>query len=840
MVQRGRIAVPTLAAAVVAGLLYAAAAHAVVVRINGRSYGIAPRTNALRTNALRTNALRANALHLNAQAVHRQAQQPSTGLCSPGPGTGCLTYGGGPVLHAITPYVIFWDPGNLITAASRALIERYLADSAADSGKATNLWAVERQFYDASGIADYAQTWNASHAIADSDPFPAIDPTGICAGRTDPVNYPDCLTDAQLQREIANLVSSDSLPTGLSGSAPVYVMVTPPNTDVCDSASDCATNAFCAYHSIFGNAPNEIVYAEVPMFFNGATAAQDPKACQYDGNANIQEPNGDPADVALKYLSHEVSEAITDPNTSTGWIDPISDNEDGDQCNFWAASNSPDAQNSVTAFAPTLGGSGSQGTLFNQIINGDHYYTQTEWSDGNLGCDAQPDGATVTPSFAVPIPAPGQSAYVITVDPTPTTTTSPLASVTWDWGDGTSDCFVGVLAAPVGGQAVQTSSGCSASSSPLAAQTHAYTAQGHYTVKMTAVDVNGNIASTARVVAAGELPPTPAFGFTPAIPTLGSPVHFDATGSSDAVGRPVTTYSWSFGDGSAPGDGATPGHLYARSGAYTVTLTVTDAAGVSASLSKQITVYTGPGAALSGSTPVDGRPASFTAAASLDASATISSYTWDFGDGSPPVTGEAVSHTYGLAGTFPVTLTITDLLGLTSQVTRLVTVYPAPTPAFSVTPNPISGVAAAFDASASGDSAGPIAGYAWAFGDGTSGFGISPSHVYARAGVYRATLTVTDTHGIASQLTTTVVVDRAATITGLTATQTGRAYVVKARLSGAGRLTVAGRTRVLKRAGTIELTIPLSVAPRGTIVIRAVFVPPAGAVTRKTIKLRLH
>ena len=52
-----------------------------------------------------------------------------------------------------------------------------------------------------------------------------------------------------------------------------------------------------------------------------------------------------------------------------------------------------------------------------------------------------------------------------------------------------------------------------------------------------------------------------------------------------------------------------------------------------------------------------------------------------------------------------------------------------------------------FNASASADSDGTIASYAWNFGDGTTGTGVNPSHAYAAAGGYTATLTVTDNRG---------------------------------------------------------------------------------------------
>ena len=58
------------------------------------------------------------------------------------------------------------------------------------------------------------------------------------------------------------------------------------------------------------------------------------------------------------------------------------------------------------------------------------------------------------------------------------------------------------------------------------------------------------------------------------------PVTFDGIGSSDPDGD-AFTYSWNFGDDSPLGTGANPVHEYEAWGTYTVTLTVTDAAGLS-------------------------------------------------------------------------------------------------------------------------------------------------------------------------------------------------------------------------------------------------------------------
>jgi PKD repeat protein len=68
----------------------------------------------------------------------------------------------------------------------------------------------------------------------------------------------------------------------------------------------------------------------------------------------------------------------------------------------------------------------------------------------------------------------------------------------------------------------------------------------------------------------------------------------------------------------------------------------------------------------------------------------------------------------------------------------------APTAAFVATPN---GLAVAFNGSTSSDSDGTIASYAWDFGDGATGTGATANRTYAAAGTYTVKLTVTDDDG---------------------------------------------------------------------------------------------
>ena len=64
----------------------------------------------------------------------------------------------------------------------------------------------------------------------------------------------------------------------------------------------------------------------------------------------------------------------------------------------------------------------------------------------------------------------------------------------------------------------------------------------------------------------------------------------------------------------------------------------------------------------------------FDAATSSDADGTVAAYSWSFGDGSDPATGQVATHGYAEAGTYTATLTVTDDKGATDTTTRSVTV----------------------------------------------------------------------------------------------------------------------------------------------------------------------
>ena len=152
----------------------------------------------------------------------------------------------------------------------------------------------------------------------------------------------------------------------------------------------------------------------------------------------------------------------------------------------------------------------------------------------------------------------------------------------------------------------------------------------------------------------------------------------------------------------------------------------------------------------------------FNGGGSTDSDGTITGYAWTFGD-TTTGTGVSPAHTYAIAGTYTVGLTVTDNSGGTNTVTHPITVSAAnvlPTAAFT---SAATNLNATFNGGGSTDSDGTITGYAWTFGDTTTGTGVSPAHTYALAGTYTVGLTVTDNSGGTNTVTHPITVSTGVT-----------------------------------------------------------------------------
>jgi PKD repeat protein len=267
-----------------------------------------------------------------------------------------------------------------------------------------------------------------------------------------------------------------------------------------------------------------------------------------------------------------------------------------------------------------------------------------------------PPAATPSPCITLSPSSPGANIPVqftagTSVNNTCTTATSDIASFDWAFGDGTT----------ASGRVV----------------THSFSAAGTFVVTLTETSDRGIAASTTLpvTIATGDLP-VPTFSTSPASPSVGETIFFNASASRAGNGHTLTNFSWDFGDGTS-GGGMTTTHVYSAAGSYTVLLTVVDESGQRAT-GAPTTLTIGTGAPTATFTFIAAASPAHTVtldarASTAKGSATISSYNWTFSDGSS-ASGPTVTKTFGATGTISATLTVTDSLGRVGTSTQSVSV----------------------------------------------------------------------------------------------------------------------------------------------------------------------
>lgn len=292
-----------------------------------------------------------------------------------------------------------------------------------------------------------------------------------------------------------------------------------------------------------------------------------------------------------------------------------------------------------------------------------------------------------------------------------TSTPSTFVRSWWDFGDGTF----------------------SDSSDPI----KSYTASGAYKVKL----VTDFGSCQDSVIKSITVLPQPVIKFTAANNT-GCRVPLDVTfknTTEDAV-----SYLWNFGDNTTS-TLKNPSHTYKKAGEFTVTLTVKNASGCSATLIKQSFVKINPpkitsikNLPLKGCVPATAKPVAI-----ITNNVAGSSYLWDFGDGATSA-DSTPSHTYTTPGNYNIKLTLTTPTGCTDTLTVVkgAQVGTKPDAGFSADPLDIcANTAVNFTDQSSGATADT---WSWNFGDGGTSAEQNPAHSYTSSGKFNITLIVSN------------------------------------------------------------------------------------------------
>ncbi|MCD5408440.1 PKD domain-containing protein [Candidatus Bipolaricaulota bacterium] len=280
------------------------------------------------------------------------------------------------------------------------------------------------------------------------------------------------------------------------------------------------------------------------------------------------------------------------------------------------------------------------------------------------------------------------------------------------------------------------------------------------------------ITSAATFTIAINHRPQVDFSWTPADPKWSDTITFTPD-ASDPDGDALVEFVWDFGDGTDPVVKTTAEavtHQYPDGGTFTVTLTVTDARGLTGTKTKQITVQPRPNQPPTADfdwnpkPPEAGDVVTFTAEASDpdDPPDTPLTYAWDFGDGTtlPASEDNQVTHTYAAAGTYTVTLTVTDARGAETEVQKEITVAeavndPPQVTAIQITPaSPEAKQEITFTATTVDPEGDAITSWEWDFdGDGTVDATTTTNtatHTYTASGFYTVKVRAKDGDGSGS------------------------------------------------------------------------------------------
>lgn len=277
-----------------------------------------------------------------------------------------------------------------------------------------------------------------------------------------------------------------------------------------------------------------------------------------------------------------------------------------------------------------------------------------------------------------------------------------------------------------------------------------YNFSGLYSIKLKVSDNSGlecNYSYDTKILRVIGSPV--AFAGEDIIACSNEEVFFNAYKSTDSDGI-VNSFEWNFGDGSI-GGGEKTSHVYEKAGVYSVLLTITgELTGECDNVDTDELIVTVEEAPLAEFTYQDSiavdNEIKFNASISNGHGNNITSYHWNFGDGT---TGdsEKVKHKFTNSGNYIVELTVdTDSKSDCNSTSIKKSVYVNDKPIAIAESNLFAKVnqVLTFDASKSYDPNGKITRYMWNFGDGTTEEGINVFHSYRESGEYKVILTVKD------------------------------------------------------------------------------------------------
>jgi hypothetical protein len=258
------------------------------------------------------------------------------------PSSNGISWHGGPVLLGTpTAYYIWYGNWAQSNGTDNAAGQNILVNLASHIGSSP-YFNINKTYYSGS-------TQTSSNSVTGAVAYGGATTVGYTSGTS--------LSDAQIGQVVFNAINSGALPYNTNA---VYFVLT--SSDVTASSGFCTQ--YCGWHTAGTlRSSGDIKYAFI------GNAARCPSACE----AQTTSPNGNAgADAMASIVSHELEEAVTDPNLNA-WYDNRGQ-ENADKC-AWT-------------FGTTF--SAANGSKYNVVFNNTEYLIQRNWVNASGGfCSMQ-------------------------------------------------------------------------------------------------------------------------------------------------------------------------------------------------------------------------------------------------------------------------------------------------------------------------------------------------------------------------------------------------------------------------------------------------------------------
>jgi hypothetical protein len=259
-------------------------AAAIVTEVSGTSVGLQPRVNSSWTDGTLRSTESGGLAEVGFENPSAHAFE---------------NVGGNAVMHEVNSYVIYWDPAphGLYHGDWREVVDTFMGGLSAVGSTNGDIFAVNGQYTDRTNLPAATRT-SFKGSYEDTTAYPATtctDPHPLIEFKPFNTKALACLTDQQVREHLQSFISRNGLPRGMSN---VYYLLTPPGVTIClDSggpAGHCSDfeaseaeegtekyvtesykNSFCSYHGAInpGNPvtgePSTVLYAMIPWSAGG-------------------------------------------------------------------------------------------------------------------------------------------------------------------------------------------------------------------------------------------------------------------------------------------------------------------------------------------------------------------------------------------------------------------------------------------------------------------------------------------------------------------------------------------------------------------------------------------